>query len=398
MSPPPYFFHVDLDAFFASVEQLDHPEYRGKPVIVSGMGKRGVVSTCSYEARRFGVHSAMPKLKAMQLCPHGIFLPSNMPRYYEKSKEVMEIFCRYSSDVQRMSVDEAFLDMTGTEKLFGPVEESARKLKKEIFSGTGLSVSVGVAQNKYIAKIASGFSKPDGLTIVLDKDVKAFMESLPLKDLWGVGKKTRERLESAGLKDTKTIANVSENLLKSLLGEASGHFLYSAVRGIDPGFFSNVPAEKSISNEKTFEHDIYDYDILENILFDLSQELSYRMFEENVTSRTVNIKIRYGDFRTVSAQATVDDPVNDSQDLFQRLKMLLAKKYEKGNPVRLLGAGLQNITQGRFPAQKELFESGREKKRSVEEAVYNLTKKMGKKIVTKARQLNTHADTDDKKY
>lgn len=388
MALPCYFFHVDLDAFFSSVEQLDHPEYRGKPVIVSGQGKRGVVSTCSYEARRFGVHSAMPKAKAQQLCPHGIFLPPDMHRYHEKSKEVMEVFHRYSADVQRLSIDEAFLDMTGTEKLFGPIEETAKRLKKEILSETGLSVSVGVAQNKYIAKIASGFMKPDGLTIVLDKDVKAFMESLPLKDVWGVGKKTRERLEGAGLKTTKSILSVSENLLKSVLGDAAGHFLYSAVRGIDPGFFSTQPAEKSISNEKTFEHDIQDFNILETILFDLSQELTYRMFEENVTSRTVSIKIRYGDFRTTTAQSTAEESVNDSQDLFQRLKTLFAKKYEKGMPVRLLGAGLQNITDGRLPAQKELFESGREKKRSVEEAVYKLSKKMGKKIVTRARLIN----------
>lgn len=389
MNPPRFFFHVDLDAFFASVEQLDHPEYRGRPVIVCGAGKRGVVSTCSYEARRFGVHSAMPKAKAEQLCPAGIFLPPNMPRYHEKSSEIMDIFARYTSDVQRMSIDEAFLDMTGTERLFGPVEESAKKLKREVFSETGLSVSVGVAQNKYIAKIASGFAKPDGLTIVRDKDAEAFMRALPLKDVWGVGKKTRERLESAGLRTTESVLAVSENLLKSILGEASGHFLYLAVRGADPGFFSAPPAEKSISNERTFEQDVCDRAVLETVLFDLSQELTYRMFEENVTSRTVMIKIRYGDFRTVSAQATSEAPVNDSEDLFQRVKTLFAKKYEKGGAVRLLGAGLQNITTGKKPIQGELFECGKEKKRSVEEAVYKLSKKMGRKIVTRARLIET---------
>ena len=385
MSARPCFFHVDLDAFFASVEQLDRPEYRGKPVIVAGRGKRAVVSTCSYEARKFGVHSAMPKARAEQLCPEGIFVFANMPRYHEKSKEVMTVFSDFSSDVMQMSVDEAFLDMTGTERLFGPPEEAAAKLKRAVLEKTGLTVSVGVAENKYMAKIASGFKKPNGLTIVMEKDAQEFMRRLPLKDVWGVGKKTLERLAEAGFQTTESIAAASEALLQTIIGNVAGRSLFLAVRGQDPGFFSGEAAERSISCERTFECDVCDCDIIETLLFELAQELGFRMLDESIFSSTVSIKIRYGDFTTVSAQLTGDRPVNDSADLFLRLKALFLKKYERGKPVRLLGAGLQNIRRGTAPEQGELFESDNEKRRALAKAVYKLNKKMGKGAITPAR-------------
>lgn len=399
MSVPPCFFHVDLDAFFASVEQLDHPEYRGKPVIVSGSGRRAVVSTCSYEARTFGVHSAMPRAQAERLCPGGIFLPVNMPRYHEKSREVMRIFREFSADVRQMSVDEAFLDMRGMERIFGPPEQAARKLKQAVRDTTGLTVSVGVAGNKYLAKIASGFRKPDGLTIVPEAEAEHFMAELPLKDVWGAGKKTQERLRTAGLATTARILAVSEALLQSIIGEAAGRALYLAVRGQDPGFFSDRPAERSVSNERTFEYDIRDYGVLETMLFDLSQELVFRMFDEGVSSRTVSIKIRYDDFRTVSAQSTGESPVNDSCDLFDRLRRLLSEKYERGKPVRLLGAGLLNLYDGKLPEQGELFDTGRQKRRTLEKTVFALNKKMGKGVVAPARLLDIrgNAPHPDKK-
>ena len=383
------FFHVDLDAFFASVEQLDHPEYRDKPVIVAGSGRRAVVSTCSYEARKYGVHSAMPKARAMQLCPCGIFVPVNMARYHEKSKEVMAVFADFSSDVVQMSVDEAFLDMTGTERLFGPPEEAAAALKRAVLERTGLTVSVGVAENKYLAKIASGFRKPDGLTIVRMEEAAAFMQSLPLKDVWGVGAKTQERLKEAGLATTAAIAECSEPLLQTIIGKAAGHSLFCAVRGEDPGFFAGESAERSISYERTFESDIADCDIIETLLFGIAQELTFRMFDEDVTSSTVSIKIRYSDFKTITAQSSSDRPINDSADLFARLKSLLAKKLERGKPVRLLGAGLQNIKRGASFEQGELFESENEKRRAFAKAVYSLNKKMGTGSVTPAKLIDS---------
>ncbi|HRR02984.1 MAG TPA: DNA polymerase IV, partial [Treponemataceae bacterium] len=190
MPVPNVFFHVDLDAFFAAVEQLDHPEYRGQPVIIAGdPDKRGVVSTCSYEARKFGIHSAMSSFRAHQLCPQGIFLPGRMHRYHEKSREVMAVLDGFSPDIRQISVDEAFLDMSGTERIFGTPREAALLLKQRVHDQTGLTISVGVAPNRYLAKIASGLSKPDGLTMIEPGEEASFMRARLLKDVWGVGEK-----------------------------------------------------------------------------------------------------------------------------------------------------------------------------------------------------------------
>ena len=389
MAAVPVFFHVDLDAFFASVEQLDNPEYHGKPVIVGGdPEKRGVVSTCSYEARKFGVHSAMPMKRAIALCPHGIFLPGRMHRYHEKSREVMQIFETFSPSVRQVSVDEAFLDMTGTERLFGKPETVAKKLKATVFEHTGLTVSVGVAPTRYIAKIASGLSKPDGLVVVEPGDEAAFMAELRLKDVWGIGEKTRTRLEEAGLSTIPALLGCSETMLRGLIGESGGSFLYTILRGNDPGVFTGESTSRSISNETTFACDILDMDVLETAILDLCSDLMYRMLDEGLSSQTVHVKIRYGDFRTVSIQETSDRSINDTDDLFARAVRLFRKKYEKNEPIRLLGVGIFNVVSGSCRDQMELFDTGEaERKRKVEEAVLNLARKRGKRLVTKARLL-----------
>lgn len=390
MNAEPVFFHVDLDAFFASVEQLDNPEYRGKPVIVGGdPAKRGVVSTCSYEARKFGVHSAMPMVRAVTLCPHAIFLHGNMHRYAEKSREVMRVFDGFSPSVQQISIDEAFIDMTGTERLFGPPADTARRLKALVKEKTGLTVSVGVAPNRYIAKIASGLSKPDGLVIVRPGEEAAFMERLRLKDVWGIGEKTRERLESAGLSTVESILGCSEPLLQSILGPAGGSYLHMVVRGVDPGICAGESATRSLSSERTFSEDIQERETLETALLDLSSEVMYRLIDEGLSGKTVHLKIRYADFRTVSVQETGDVSVSDTADLFSRAKTLLERKLERGNPVRLLGIGVFNVTDEPGPEQQDLFDSGTSaRRRKVEEALHALSKKRGKKLVTRARLLD----------
>jgi len=379
------FFHVDIDAFFASVEQLDNPEYRGKPVIVGGQSERGVVSTCSYEARQFGVHSAMPILQAKKLCPSGIFLRGRMGRYHEKSKEVMAIFKDFTPEVKQISVDEAFLNMTGMEKILGKPKDSALLLKKTVKEKTGLTVSIGCAQTKYIAKIASGRSKPDGLFIVPAGAEIDFMKSLSLKDVWGVGGKTRERLISAGLTTVAKILNSSEHLLQSILGNASGSFLFQAVRGELYDVFSDDVKSHSISTERTFEHDLFSHADIDDVMFYLASELMYRIFDEKVKGKTVSVKIRYNDFTTVSVQST-GEVVNDTQDLFERAKELFYKKSDNKTPIRLLGLCIMNVESDAPETQTELFYSEKNiKKRKIEETMYQLTKKEGKNILKPAR-------------
>lgn len=394
MSSHPVYFHVDLDAFFAAVEQLDNPSYRGFPVIVGGeVGKRGVVSTCSYEARKFGVHSAMPMARAVQLCPSGIFLRGRMHRYHEKSQEVMAVFGRFSPIVQQMSVDEAFLDMTGTYRLFGPAQETAQSLKDCVRRETGLTVSVGVASNKYIAKIASGLSKPDGLVTVQEGNERAFMESLRVKDLWGIGEKTRDRLAAAGLKTVQDIVGCPPKVLSLIIGPSGSDFLKTVLSGVDPGLFEGEASSRSISTERTFETDIESMPDLETVLLELSQELMFRLLDENLHSRTVHLKIRYSDFTTVSIQETGEQHINDSEDLYKRARMLLGKKYVAGQAVRLLGIGLQKVSDTRDNEQMDLFDDGtNEKKRKVEKALHSLAVKRGKRMVTRARLIGKPGD------
>ena len=390
MSGDDLFFHVDLDAFFASVEQLDNPDYRGKPVIVGGdPDKRGVISTCSYEARKFGVHSAMPTAQALRLCPQAVFLHGRMHRYFEKSREVMKILSDFSPDVQQISIDEAFLDMTGTLRLFGPAEMTAKDLKARVRKETGLTISVGAAPNRYLAKIASGLSKPDGLVIVQPGGEADFMAARPLKDVWGVGEKTRARLESVGLSTIAAIRECPQRTLAAVLGDAGAAFLGSAVFGIDPGILSGESASHSLSSEHTFSRDILDMDVLETLLLELSEDIMFRLLDEGLCGRTVQVKILYGDFRTVTARETGDRDIRDSLELFTRANALFRRKYEPGAAIRLLGLGVCNVYDSSTPEQMDLFDDGSaKKKRLVEKAVHDLALKRGKRLVTKARLID----------
>ncbi len=383
------FIHVDLDAFYASVEQLDNPDYRGKPVIVGSLptDRRGVVSTCSYEARQYGVHSAMPIATAFKLCPQGIFIRGRMDRYHQKSREVMSVFAEFSPDIQQISVDEAFIDITGTERLFGNSEEIAKKIKNRVYEKTGLTVSVGVASTKYIAKISSGMSKPDGLFIVEEGKEEEFMLSLPLTKVWGIGEKTRNRITRAGFFTTKDLHNVSETLLKTLFGCATGTFLFHAVRGELTEIFSSKPKSRSISSEKTFSFDLTDRYIIETALMELSWDIMFRLFTENLTSKTAQLKIRYEDFTTVTIQETSTRSIASTDDLFTRITKLFNKKYENGRGIRLLGIATQNIEDGSAASQQDLFDFENAKKAQLEKTVIELQKKNPTVKIRKARLL-----------
>ena len=382
------YLHVDLDAFFASVEQLDNPEYKGKAVIVGGLpsDRRAVVSTCSYEARKYGVHSAMPTAKAYQLCPNGIYLRGRMERYHEKSREVMKIFYDFSPDVKQMSVDEAFIDITGTEMLFGPPEEVAKKLKKEVLEKTGLTVSIGIAYNKYIAKIASGINKPNGLCFVPEGKESDFMLSLPLSKLWGAGTKTQQKLKSFGFYTMKDIYNAPFENLTSLFGNCTGSFLYNAVRGQEVESFSDIVKSHSISTEETFSYDLTDIFTIETALLKLCYEVRFRLLDEGFHTKTLHVKIRYEDFTTVSVQSTAKRHFSSLDDMYEKVCELFKSKYEYGKGIRLLGVGALNLEKGTYPQELELFDFGEEKKQKIEEAVLSLQKKNPKSEIKKARQ------------
>ncbi|MDR0590080.1 MAG: DNA polymerase IV [Spirochaetaceae bacterium] len=381
-----YYIHADLDAFYASVEQLDHPEYRGKPVIVGGLpgDRRSVVSTASYEARKYGVHSAMPIARAWELCPGGIYLRGNMKRYREKSAEVMAIFFEFSPEVRQISIDEAFLDITGTTGLFGPPEEAAKKIKAAVRGRTGLTVSLGLASNKYVAKIASGMSKPDGTFMVAPGEEEQFMRSLPAGKIWGAGKKTQEQFKQYGLKTGEDIYRLSLENLTAVFGKAFGLFLYRAVRGEAAQPFDDNRGH-SISAEQTFPYDLYDEFTIETALFALCQTLMFRLLEDKRQSRTVSIKIRYNDFSTQSAQESLPHPVNTMNELFERLSALFRKKYQSGRGIRLIGAGLMNLETTGAGRQAELFASADEKERDLEKYILEINKKFPGAALKKGR-------------
>jgi len=384
-APRPCFVHADIDAFYASVEQLDRPECRGRPVIVGGLpgDLRSVVSAASYEARAFGVRSAMPVAQAAKLCPDGIFLRGNMERYREKSALIMSIFSEFSPDVRQISIDEAFIDVTGTEGLFGPPKEAAEKIKRRVFEGTGLTVSVGVSSNRYLAKIASGASKPDGLSVVPPGGEESFMRALPAERIWGTGSSTHEVFRKHGIRTGDDLFRLSQNALASLFGKAKGLFLYRAVRG-EGAAFEEERETRSISRERTFEHDLYDEFAMESALLDLCQSLIWRLLECGMQSRTVSLKIRYGDFSTEGARESRPARVATLNDLYDRVLGLFRKKYRRGAGVRLLGAGLMCLEDD-SGAQGELFGEAAEKELLLEKTILDINKKFPEAALRRGR-------------
>jgi DNA polymerase-4 len=381
----PVIFHVDLDAFYASVEQRDNPALKGKPVIVGAApGHRGVVSACSYEARRFGIHSAMPISQACRRCPQGIYLPVRMERYLEVSREVMAILAGYTPHMQQISVDEAFLDLSGTERLFGPALDTGTRLKAEVRDKTGLSISVGIGPNKYLAKLATNAGKPDGLVEVREENAVAFLDGIALKDLWGIGDKTLQRLTELNITSMKQLRGIPQPELARLLGQGVSGFLSSITRGADPGIFSEEPRSRSLSTETTFERDRKDREGIERTLLELCHQVMFRMLEGGWKSKTVALKLRFHDFTTISAQKTIRHWVTSAEELYAVALDLLGSRWVGGTPIRLIGIGFSSLSPVESLDQLELFADGYSRKKKVEEAVLRLQKKMGDGTLTKA--------------
>lgn len=401
------YFHVDLDAFFASVEQADNPSLRGKPVIIGARpGHRGVVAACSYEARAFGIHSAMPISEAYLRCPQAIYLPVAMARYRKLSGKIMSFFSDYTPKVRQISVDEASLDMTGTERLFGSPEESAHLIKDRVRAETGLTISIGIAPNRYLAKLASEYDKPDGLFRVHDGKAAEFLDKLSLRDLWGLGEKTRRRLNDDGITSVQILRDRTLEALQAKLGNAVGSYLYKIVRGIDPGIYRETRKSHSISNERTFERDTADGDEIRRTLLLLSHQVVSRMIHERIRPRTVFVKLRFADFRTTSIQRTLPNPPSSADELFSYATEMTDERW-RGEPLRLLGVGVSTSIdkEGAKGRQGELFEAedssllrhgkstevSNEKRRRLEEAVYKM-KREGNRL-TKASLLETDKAT-----
>jgi DNA polymerase-4 len=382
---PSTILHVDLDAFFAAVEQRDRPELRGRPVIVGGRpGDRGVVSAASYEARVFGVRSAMPLRTAAALCPNGVFLPVDGRKYAAASKEVMRILGRFSPLIEQISIDEAFLDLTGSEALLGSGEEVAVRIKEAVHNEVGLTVSVGVASNRLVAKIASDLRKPDGLVVVPHGEERSFLAPLPIERLWGVGASTRRALADYEVKTIGDLADLPEDILRRRFGRHGGD-LVARAQGIGETVVGDHEAAKSVSQEHTFDVNVAEWEQLEQSLLALSDGVAGRLRASGVRCWTVAVKIRDSSFVTITRQKTLAEPT-DQTDTIWRTAVALTRREVGGMSVRLLGVAASGLTDEH---QLSLFDGTDQRRRRAVEAMDAVRKRFGSRAIRRARLLDS---------
>ncbi|MFI5360189.1 MAG: DNA polymerase IV [Halanaerobiales bacterium] len=377
--------HVDMDAFYAAVEQMDNPELKGKPVIVGGISNRGVVSTASYEARKYGVHSAMPIAEAKRLCPHGIFLPGRHERYSEVSRQIFAILYQYTPIVEKVSIDEAFLDLTGCSRLFGNSIQIGRRIKADIYNKFGLTASIGLASNKFLAKLASDMEKPDGFFVIEEKDIDRILEPLDVGKIWGVGKRTAEILKSKGIDTIGRLKTLTIEELETLLGK-NGVRLYYLSRGIDNRRVEVNNPVKSISHEETFAEDISDRNLILASLLRMSIKVSRRLRKAGLVGNTIEVKIRYGDFTTYTRSISISVGTNQTDIIYQKAIYLLEKNKLLNRPIRLLGVGVSNLSP-EGPEQLSLFENNL-KMEKLAKTIDLIRDKFGETSVIRARNLD----------
>ena len=358
--------HVDMDAFFASIEQLDHPEYKGHPVIVGGLSSRGVVATCSYEARKFGVHSAMPISRAKKLCPDGVYVYPRMDRYKEVSHQIFSIMKEFTPHIEPLSIDEAFLEVSGMSTMYSGPKALGRSIKDRVFEKTGLIISAGLAPNKFLAKLASDLDKPDGLVVIPYGREKEILAPLPIKRIWGVGPRTEKILKTGGFHLMRHIqALPDESCLIPLVGNQARR-IWELANGIDDRPVETDRKIQSIGAEETYEEDLTDGSAIELEFRYFANRLSKRLRKRNLLGRTVSIKVRYDDFTTVSRQKRLDTP-SDHEHVFFETALLLWNKLmqdktsgltfmDPPGPIRLLGLTVSGLDE-EVPMQDSLFES-----------------------------------------
>ena len=380
--PEKHIIHLDMDAFYPAVEVLDNPELKGKPVIVGGTRERGVVSSASYEARRFGVHSAQPMARAMRLCPQGVFLPSRMERYKEVSDEVFEIFFRFTPLVEPISIDEAFLDVTGSTRLFGPPVDIAKKIKHRVREETGLTVSAGIAPSKFIAKIASDLNKPDGLTVVPPDRIRAFLDPLPIEKMWGVGKATREALIRLNIHTFKDLRQTPAQVLEKKFGKY-GIKMHQLAMGVDERDVIVHHEAKSVGHEVTFSHDILDRGEAKEELLSLANRVARRMRRHGLSGKTITLKVKYNDFVQITRSATLPASTDDGPEIYANACRLSEKTSLGQRPVRLLGISLSQLSHAGSEGQISLFnrDMADRKKKDLNTALDAVFDKFGEKSV-----------------
>ena len=391
--------HVDMDAFFAAVEQRENPSIKGKPVIIGADPKeghgRGVVSTCSYEARVFGVHSAMPISQAWKLCPQAVYLPPNGRLYSQVSRSIFDIFYEFTDAVEPLSIDEAFLDVTDSVRLFGGGEKIARLIKKRIIEKEQLSASVGVAPNKYLAKIASDLEKPDGLVIVEQDKIAEFLHPLDISCLWGAGKKTQDALRKMGVKTIGDLARFPLDVLQKKFGKMGQQF-YNLAHGIDNRKVHAESAVKSVSNEHTFGKDVDDADLIMSTLLKLSEKVGYRLRKKHLRGKTVHLKMRYDDFNTLTRNRTLMQNFNSTETIYKTVKNLFEENYISNRKIRLLGVGVSHFDDA-ASAQRSIFDEEDGKKQQLDLLQDVLSDRFGKSLVSRAEsmKLKSKRDEDD---
>jgi len=377
--------HIDMDAFYASVEQLDDPRLKNKCVIVGGTSNRGVVSAASYEAREFGIHSAMPIYQAKQKCPHGIFLPPRMGRYKEVSKKVMAILRDFSPLVEPVSIDEAYLDITGSRRLFGEPQEIAREIKRKIKETVHLTCSVGVAPNKFLAKIASDLEKPDGLTVILPDKVPEFVESLSVKKVPGVGKKLFHQLELLGIRTLGDIQRLPEKALIKHLGKF-GTRLRALSAGRDDSPVTPHAPHKSISSERTLAADTRDIKLLKRYLLSQSAEVARQLRLAGLRAKTVTLKIKDESFQIVTRRTTIAIPTQSSEVIYKQAAQLI-DTHKITQKIRLIGVGTSGFSPVNASVQMSLFGNAEENAddwEKIDRALDSISSKFGKDVVDRA--------------
>jgi DNA polymerase-4 len=351
MGADPTILHVDMDAFYASVEAIKDPSLRGRPVIVGGLGGRGVVTSASYEARGFGVHSAMPIVRARRLCPHAVYLPNDFEAYTDYSQRINDVFTSFTPLVEPLSLDEAFLDVAGSRRLFGDPPKIAARIKAGI-AELGLTCTVGGAPNKFLAKLASTQAKPDGLLIVRREAIRGFLHPLPVTALWGVGEQTGEVLRRLGLKTVADLAHMSRRTLERALGDALGAQLHLLANGIDERQVTPHEPAKSVGSEETFAADLDAREPILREILRLSDRTATRLRSKGLCGRTVTIKVRFSNFKTVTRSATLEEAVDTTPEIYSIARALFSKLDPDRPRIRLLGVAMTGLAPG--PPRRQL--------------------------------------------